>query len=92
MIFLLEYDRQAGRLVDIQEFDDGARDRASKLRLELELDLLRQGISHEVVLLEAASIEDLRGTHSRYFRNFGDMAKSAKDLTKASDSKPPEQN
>lgn len=45
-------------------------------RLEIELDLNRAGVDHEVVLLEAASEKALRRTHRRYFEDLKQIVKS----------------
>lgn len=67
MYFLIEYDRDRGRLVTLRTFADSDTAEARSCRLELELALNRQGIDREVVLLEAATEQDLRRTHRRYF-------------------------
>lgn len=59
MIFLTEYNRPEGRLVTFQRFQDSERLKAQNARLDLELDLNRQGVNHDVVLLEAASEDAL---------------------------------
>lgn len=69
MIFLIDYDRQSGRIVSFTAFDDEKRLDAEKARLDLELRLNRDGIEREVVLLEAASEAALRRTHRRYFED-----------------------
>ena len=69
MIFLIEYDRLQGRLVNLDRFQGTFRWRAEKTRLQKELDLHRKGLHHEVVLLEATSEEALRLTHRRYFED-----------------------
>jgi hypothetical protein len=69
MIFLIEYNRGEGKIVTKREFDDLQRRAAEDSRLEMELDLNRRGIDHEVVLLEAASEAALRKTHQRYFKD-----------------------
>jgi hypothetical protein len=74
MIFLIEYDRQDGRLIDIKTFTEAERSAAQKLRLERELTLNRYGVSRELVLLEAASKEALHRTHRRYFENIKELA------------------
>lgn len=76
MIFLIEYNRSAGHIVTIREFDDSQRREAEDLRLEIELDLNRKGVGHEVVLLEAASEDELRRTHRRYFEDLRQILKS----------------
>lgn len=77
MLFLIDYDRLRGRIVTIREFQDVARKEAEASRLELELSLNRQGVEHEVVLLEAASEEALRRTHRRYFDSVAQLARDA---------------
>lgn len=71
MIFLVEYNRSAGKLVTLRTFRTDASAVARDARSELELVLHRKGIDHEVVLLEAASEAALRETHGRYFWTLG---------------------
>lgn len=73
MIFLIRYNRKAGRIVARQVFDDRDLPLAQKARLELELELNDQGIGDEVVLLEAASEDAVRRTHRRYFENLQEL-------------------
>ena len=75
MLFLIEYDRNQGKVVTIREFDDS--EKAENARLELELKLNRLGIGHEVVVLEAASENALRRTHRRYFENLSELLKAS---------------
>jgi hypothetical protein len=77
MIFLLDYDRASGSLISIREFDDAMRAAAEHHRLDLEVVNLTRGVTHEVVLLEAASEIDLKRTHRRYFEDLGDLTKDA---------------
>jgi hypothetical protein len=74
MLFLIQYDRKAGRIVTIQRFADDQQAQADRVRLELELDLMRRRQRHEVVLLEAATEEALRKTHRRYFEDLTALA------------------
>jgi hypothetical protein len=74
MIFLIEYDRQLGVVVEVRRFPDAERPRAEEARLELELTLGRQRVDREVVLLEALSEEVLRRTHRRYFEALSELA------------------
>jgi hypothetical protein len=69
MLFLIQYDRRAGRIVRMERFANDQRDLAAEARLDLELALQRHCQSHEVVLLDAASEEALRKTHGRYFED-----------------------
>ncbi|MGH9908311.1 MAG: hypothetical protein ACRD8U_22330 [Pyrinomonadaceae bacterium] len=76
MIFLIEYDRGRGQLMTFKEFEESERQKAEDSRLELELNLNRLGIEHEVVVLEAASEEAVRRTHRRYFEDLADLVKT----------------
>ena len=76
MIFLIEYDRNRGEIINLKKFEDSARQNADDARLELELELNRLGTEREVVLLEAATEEALRRTHRRYFENLSDLVNS----------------
>ena len=83
MIFLIEYNRSEGRMVSPPHvFDESEREKAREARLNLELDLNRKGIDHEVVLLEALSEAALRKTHRRYFESLSEIGKSFGDLAK----------
>ena len=77
MIFLIEYNRPEGRIVTFKVFEDSERRKAADSRLEIELDLNRRGVDHEVVLLEAASEAALRRTHRRYFEDLSQIVESA---------------
>ena len=76
MIFLIEYDRTRGRIVNFKTFNDVERKNAEDLRLQLEIELGRLGKEREVVLLEAASEEALRRTHRRYFEDLSELVNS----------------
>ena len=73
MIFLIQYDRNQGRVVTFRAFDNSERKKAEDARLEMELELNRLGTAHEVVLLEAATEAALRCTHRRYFEDLADL-------------------
>ena len=74
MIFLIEYNRSRGKIINFQSFNDKDWQRAEETRFERELSLNRAGIKHEVVLLEAESEMDLRRTHRRYFEDLEQLA------------------
>ena len=76
MIFLIEYDRLKGHIVTMVAFEESGRSKAENSRLQIELDLHRRKLDHEVVLLEAASEEALRRTHRRYFEDLDQIMKS----------------
>jgi hypothetical protein len=77
MLFLIEYNRPEGRLVTFREFADAQREEAEDARLELELNLNRKRIDHEVVILDAENEEALHRTHQRYFADLAEILKSA---------------
>lgn len=68
MLFLIEYDRELGRIETIKSFTEAEKKTAEDARLELERTLNREGNGNEVVLLEAENEEALLQTHGRYFR------------------------
>ena len=70
---MIQYDRPKGRLVKFETFDNVQLGEAERLRLEIDLDLNRRRIEHEVVLLEATSEQALRRTHRRYFEKLIEM-------------------
>lgn len=74
MIFLIEYNRRRGKIINFESFDDKDWQRAEETRFEKELVLNRAGIEHEVVLLEAESEAALRRTHRRYFEDLEQLA------------------
>ena len=67
MIYLIEYNRPEGRIITFKVFADSERSEAEKLRFEIELELNRERIDHEIVLLQAESEAAIRRTHGRYF-------------------------
>ncbi|HEX8161450.1 MAG TPA: hypothetical protein VF538_06230 [Pyrinomonadaceae bacterium] len=74
MLFLVEYDRSCGSIVTLKRFGDAERESAENTRLGMELELNRQGVEREVVLLEAETEEALRRTHRRYFEDLAELA------------------
>jgi hypothetical protein len=74
MVFLIEYSRSQGKLITLRSFKDDQRAFAEDQRLQLELDLHRQKVDHEVVILEAASEAALEKTHARYFQTAAEIA------------------
>jgi hypothetical protein len=73
-LFLIEYDRTAGKILSMRSFASEERQEAAKVRLDLEIELLRRGQIREVVLLEANSEDALRKTHRRYFEDLETLA------------------
>jgi len=76
MIYLIEYNRPEGRLVTFKVFEQSERSKAEHLRLEIELELNRRKIEHEVVLLEAPSEAALRRSHLRYFADLREIVEA----------------
>lgn len=76
MIFLMEYDRSRGELLRIEAFEDADRDAAENERLQRELNLHKNGVQREVVLLQAATEDALRETHRRYFVDIATLAET----------------
>jgi len=74
MLFLIEYDRDKAALVSVHQFDDAERSIAENARIEREVLLHHHGIKREIVLLEAASRQDLQRTHGRYFKTLEALA------------------
>lgn len=77
MVFLIEYDRQLGKMLTFRPFRDADRTVAEKQRLDLELK--RGGASSaavEIVLLQAESEAALRLTHRRYFQTAREIIES----------------
>jgi len=81
MIFLIEYNRSEGRIVTFRDFADSQRREAENLRLNIELDLNRKGVDHEVVLLEAENEDALRRTHQRYFKDLRQILSSSSPIS-----------
>ena len=78
MIFLIEYERREGRIVTpMKIFNESEREKAANERLEIELDLNRREVDHEVVLLEAANEATLRRTHRRYFESYAQIGSTS---------------
>ena len=69
MIFLIEFDRAAHRILRFERFDDAQREVAVKRRLALEIETAAANLDHEVVLLEAADEAQIKRTHRRYFES-----------------------
>lgn len=73
MIFLIHYDRRAGKLIFFRAFQSSQREIAEQERLDLEIALHREPRDEEVVILEAENEEAVRKTHGRYFRTIEEM-------------------
>ena len=79
MIFLIEYDREQGKILKLEPFPDSDRKYAQHERLIRELELSRHGLVREVVLLEAKDQKALERTHRRYFKTATELAESDLD-------------
>lgn len=68
--FMIVYDRESGKAV-VREFSgDDAVNQALQARFDAER---TAGPNVEIATLTAASEDELRATHSRYFRSASDM-------------------
>jgi len=76
MIFLIHYNRSAGEIVELKEFEQSQRVQAEDARLKMELDLIGKEDWNEVCLLEASNIEALKRTHRRYFESLRTLTAS----------------
>jgi hypothetical protein len=61
----------------LRKYEDAFREVSEDARLNLELDLNRQGVEHEVVLLDAPDEAALRHTHGRYFESVVELARGS---------------
>jgi hypothetical protein len=76
MIFLIRYNRFAGEIVELKQFEQFQRVQAEDARLKMELHLIGKKDGDEVCLLEARSIEALKRTHRCYFESLGTFTAS----------------
>ena len=76
MLFLIEYDRNRGTIVNQQAFAESARQQANDARLALELQLTEREEAREIVLLEAESEDALRLTHRRFFEDIATLMRT----------------
>jgi hypothetical protein len=74
MYFLIEYDREHGKVSSLRECGDADATRAAEERLALELGLAARNVQREIVLLQAASLDALKLTHKRYFAALEELA------------------
>jgi hypothetical protein len=74
VIFLVEYDRAAGNLIQFRSFASAEIAAADSVRLQLEIDNIGSNTDREVVLLEADNEGQLRLTHRRYFESLYALA------------------
>lgn len=72
--FLIQYNRPLGEIVTFKKFSNADRSVAEEARLEMEIELNRDEVEREVVILEAESEEALRRTHRRYFETLSELA------------------
>jgi thioesterase domain-containing protein len=73
MIYLIQYDRKQGQLVSLDSFPAQSKQSAEEARLRMELPLVGNHDTYEVVLLEAKNEQELRKTHRRYFERLDQL-------------------
>jgi hypothetical protein len=83
MLFLIEYNRKQGRIVNLERFVDSDRREAQDRLLELELRFHAEVVQHEVVLLEADCEETIRKTHPHYFYDLPELIAKLKEALAA---------
>lgn len=66
-LFLLVYDRQGRKLLDIREFPESGVREAHEVRADVLRAALRDNLDHEIVLFQADSLDALRTSHASYF-------------------------
>ena len=79
MLFLIEYNRKQGRIVNLERFVDSDRREAQDRLLELELKFRAKDVEHELVLLEADQEETIRKTHAHYFYDLPELIAKLKE-------------
>jgi hypothetical protein len=72
--FVIVYNRQTGE-VKVSQFAEAQRHEARSLRFLLENDLTERP-EYEVVVLGGGSLEQIKRTHGRYFKNVSERAAS----------------
>jgi hypothetical protein len=75
MLLLIDYDRRAGKIVELRRYEDSQRAAAVAERLNIELSHNASGVEREVVLLEATDEAAIRQTHGRYFADLAELVK-----------------
>lgn len=73
--YLIEYDRPQGRLISLARYEK--LEAAERARIDRELASKRE-TGLEIVILQAASEEQLRTTHGRYFTAAEELTERAK--------------
>lgn len=71
--FLIKYRRSTGAIEALEEIAPQQLRSARAERLQAEIDSMRSGGDIEIVLIEAPSLDVLRRTHSRYFKNASEL-------------------
>ena len=66
--FVIVFDRSRGEILETIEFPEWEREKSLKKRFALEQEYASRP-EVEVVSLGAASIDDLKRTHTRYFKD-----------------------
>jgi hypothetical protein len=69
MIYYVEYSREQQKTLSFKSFPESERSFAQAHALSREIELSRQNLQLEIVLLEASNEATVRNTHPRYFGN-----------------------
>jgi hypothetical protein len=78
--FLLIYDRGAGRLVRVDEFEESHRGDALRARYEAEIAAIQDARDEEIVIFEAESLDALKRTHGSYFSTVRELGERLRRL------------
>jgi hypothetical protein len=69
MIYYIEYSREQQKTLSFKSYQESDRMLAEAHALKREIELSRQNLQLEIVLLQAGSESTIRNTHPRYFGN-----------------------
>ena len=69
MIYYVEYSREQQKTLSFKSYPESDRSLAQAHALSREIELSRQNLQLEIVLLEANNEVTVRNTHPRYFGN-----------------------
>jgi hypothetical protein len=79
--FLIVYERAAGRIVRLQEFDEAERDDALAQMFRYEREHLGNP-DIEIALLGAESLDVIKRTHGRYFKSLEEVISDIQALSR----------
>jgi hypothetical protein len=81
--FLLIYDREIQRIIELREFSEDNREEADATRLAAQRLALANNLDQDIVLFQAASEEALRRSHGSYFFSERELLERTRDAAEA---------